>query len=420
VSPNNPTGATIARAELRAVVAAAPNALIVVDAAYGEFASEDLTELALGFENAVVVRTFSKAWGLAGCRVGYVMGPAACIGLLRAAAPPYAVAMPSIALAIARLRDDGDAVALFVAAVRREVEVLREQLAGFGVACERSEANFVFMRTPRAEFLRAGLASFGIAVRTFPGVAALESAVRITCPGNAEWFARLQHAIATVFDPAALLFDVDGVLVDVEDSYRAAIQQTAAAFGVVVEIAEIRAAKLAGAANDDWELTARLIRAHGVAVDGAEVTAVFERLYQGDAEREGLRARERPRLEDAALRRLAKRHPLAIVTGRPRRDAEHYLATHAPDVPFGAVVCREDAPLKPDPAPVRVALAALGVGRAWFFGDTPDDVVAARRAGVLPIGVLSPGAGGTARDALRRAGAAVVIDDPQRLEELLP
>jgi phosphoglycolate phosphatase-like HAD superfamily hydrolase len=81
----------------------------------------------------------------------------------------------------------------------------------------------------------------------------------------------------------------------------------------------------------------------------------------------------------------------------------------------------EDAPLKPDPAPVRLALARLGVKAAWMFGDTPDDVRAARGAGVLPIGVCAPqDAFDRAERALTAAGAARVFTTPLAFVELLP
>ena len=101
-------------------------------------------------------------------------------------------------------------------------------------------------------------------------------------------------------------------------------------------------------------------------------------------------------------------------------------AMKRPDL-FDAVVCREDAAAKPDPAPVRAALARLGVGRAWMVGDTPGDVVAARGARVVPIGVLAPegdrgatpGSVRAYETALSRAGAARVLGRTLELDELL-
>ena len=85
-------------------------------------------------------------------------------------------------------------------------------------------------------------------------------------------------------------------------------------------------------------------------------------------------------------------------------------------VNFAQVVCLEDAPLKPDPAPVLLALQKMGIQRAWMLGDTPDDLTAARRAVAVPIGV----AGADEQAALLDAGAARVLTNVSELEELLP
>jgi phosphoglycolate phosphatase-like HAD superfamily hydrolase len=84
-----------------------------------------------------------------------------------------------------------------------------------------------------------------------------------------------------------------------------------------------------------------------------------------------------------------------------------------------ALITREDAPPTPDPDPVRLALETLGVSRAWMVGDTPDDIVAARGAGVVPIGVVAPGDDPTrVRETLRNA--ARVLDKTTDIEEMLP
>jgi phosphoglycolate phosphatase-like HAD superfamily hydrolase len=81
----------------------------------------------------------------------------------------------------------------------------------------------------------------------------------------------------------------------------------------------------------------------------------------------------------------------------------------------------EDGPLKPDAAPVRKALGLLGVASAWMVGDTPDDIVAARGAGVVPIGFIPPGGeSADTTESLERAGAARVLDSWNTLPEMLP
>ncbi len=260
-----------------------------------------------------------------------------------------------------------------------------------------------------------------IAVRAWPDRPNLAGWLRITVPGDASVFARLTAAIETVLAPQALLLDMDGVLADVSRSYRAAIVATAASYGVELTAAEIARAKAAGDATNDWRLTRTLLRERGLDPPLAEVTARFEAIYQGTAEQPGLRREERLTVRRQCLARLAARRPLAIVTGRPRADAERFLAEAGISGLFGAVVAMEDAPSKPDPAPVRLALERLGVRRAWLAGDTPDDIVAARAAAVLPLGVIAPGEDPTAAtDTLRDAGAWRVLTTLTELEELLP
>ncbi len=117
--------------------------------------------------------------------------------------------------------------------------------------------------------------------------------------------------------------------------------------------------------------------------------------------------------------------PLGIVTGRPRHDAERFIAHAEIGGFFRAMVCMEDGPAKPDPAPVRLLLERLGVSRAWLVGDTPDDMRAALSAGVVPFGIVARGdavnqAGiDQMTAALHQAGAVRVLDAVAQLEQLL-
>jgi histidinol-phosphate aminotransferase len=414
-SPNNPTGESLTQEALTGVCGAAGEAVVVLDEAYVEFAQETLLPTALA-QGALVLRTFSKAWGLAGLRVGYAVGPAALIARLRAVGAPYAVSALSMALVARALDDERAVLARARQQARTAREALTEALTAAGSPPRPSDANFVFFETDAPRFVRDACAALDVGVRTFPGRPGLERAVRVSCPSSPADVGRATRALQTALAPEALLFDLDGVLADVSRSYRRAIVETCASWGVRVDDADVARAKAAGDANCDWRLTQRLLAAAGVTCDLAEVTARFEARYQA-----GLWREETPLLDPAGLQRLLAGRPAAIVTGRPRADAERFLTATGLSACFGAIVCREDAPLKPDPAPVAFALGALGVTRAWMVGDTVDDIQAALDAGVVPVGVLAPGepdrAGAT--EALRAAGAAAVLDDISELGRLL-
>lgn len=424
VSPNNPTGAVATLDDLRRVAdAAVGRALVILDQVYREYADYDLTEAALALENVVLVRSFSKAWGLAGCRIGYAVAPPSIAAVLRSAGNPYPISGLSLAVAARHLeqRDDGG-LEDHVAQVRTEREELTRKLASLEVVVPRSQANFVLADFgSRVGFVFEALRACGVLVRWFPNRQGLETRLRITLPGDPDDFRRLVKALELCLDPQALLFDLDGVLADVSESYDGCILATALEFGCELEAKKIEQARLEGDSNNDWLLTQRLLRRWGREVELQEVTRRFQRHYRGDGDRPGLRDRERPLLRVAALAAWAERLPLGVVTGRPRQEAEWFLERWGLRALMGALVTAEDGPRKPDPTPVRLALQQLGVERAWMVGDTPDDIRAASAAGVLALAVAAPGADPEqAAGALRRAGAAAVLERLEALEDHLP
>jgi histidinol-phosphate aminotransferase len=408
VSPNNPTGATISAEDVRHLAQAAPAALVLLDHVYVEYADEDLTARVIDLPNVVVLRTLSKAWGLAGCRVGYAVGSPGVVAALRGAGAPYAVAAPSVALALRQLAVGEASLRAHVGCVREERTALGALLTALGLEPLPSQGNFILVECGTlASFLTAALAALGVVVRTFPGRPGLSSALRITLPGDATAFARLAAALETVLAPEALLFDMDGVLADVQHSQRASIATTAQSFGVPVTSAQVSAAIRTGDAANDWIVTRRLIEGGGRQATLEDVTARFQSLYMSLREREVLIP------SPSVLERLAARRPLAIVTGRPRAEAQWFLGRAGIAHLFGVVVAMEDAPSKPNPAPVRLALERLGVRRAWMVGDTPDDMHAAVGAGVLPLAVAAPGDEAP-------AGGARVLGELTELLELIP
>ncbi|MHA1568914.1 MAG: aminotransferase class I/II-fold pyridoxal phosphate-dependent enzyme [Alphaproteobacteria bacterium] len=324
ISPNNPTGLPATAADLEKLAAAAPHALILVDLAYAPFADIDLTPTVLRLPNALAVHTLSKGWGLAGLRVGFAAGTAEVVAHLRTAGGPYPISNLSLLLAEKWLTDGREQVEANIAVIRREREMLARLLDELGAATLPPQGNFVFARFGDELWVRDALAGLGIAVRYVQAEPHFAAGLRITCPGDEQVYARLEHALRTVRQPQALLFDMDGVLADVSQSYRAAIAATAESYGVSVTTDEISAAKAEAGANDDWLVTQRLLARHGVEADLAEVTARFEKLYQGTPEQAGLREKETLLIDHDLLRRLAERIPLGVVTGRPRADAERF------------------------------------------------------------------------------------------------
>jgi histidinol-phosphate aminotransferase len=420
VTPNNPTGSEIPPAAVRRIADAAAKrgAMTLLDAAYGEFAAADAGEAILDHPSVFIVRTFSKAFGLASLRVGCAIAPdARAAQWLRAAGGPYPVSAVALAAAEAALEDDALAeTERFVSRIRTERRALTEVIRQLGGQPLESGANFIAAFVDDAALARDALASLGISVRAFTD-GPMDGALRITLPGAEPEFERLRGALRSAISPEAVLFDMDGVLADVTGSYRAAIVETARSFGADVAPEDVAQVKNQGDANNDWIVTQRLIEAaRGSAPTLEEVTDRFQSMYLGDDGRGGLRERERLLVSPEALRDLAKRKKMAIVTGRPRAEATWFLDRFGLEDLFPVVVAQEDAPAKPSPAGLRLAMERLDARSAWMIGDTVDDASAARAAGAVAMGV---GDDEASRAAQGSAGCARVTTSVEQILEVL-
>ena len=196
-----------------------------------------------------------------------------------------------------------------------------------------------------------------------------------------------------------LLLDMDGVLAEVSQSYRAAIVKTCHTYGATsVDEHVVTEWKAKGNANDDWQLSHRIILndpAGQKDVTLEQVTDTFERFYQGYGDTPGLYTLETliPSME--TLKELRKRSTpgIGIVTGRPRKDCMKFLQLYGLEDMVSAIYCMEDGPSKPNPFPVQRVCELLKVEPSRsvvLVGDTPDDVIAATAAGCSAVGVTTP------------------------------
>ena len=179
-NPNNPTGTAVASEVLLQIVRAAPHAAVLVDEAYFEFHGETILNHTPWPINLFVARTFSKAYGLAGLRIGILAGVAEQMAMVRRVASPYNVNAVALAVLPEALRDQ-EYVAHYVAEVQRSRGLLEQELRTLGLHYWPSRANFVLVRVgpAHAEFVQA-LRARAILVRdrnTDPGC---EGCVRLT------------------------------------------------------------------------------------------------------------------------------------------------------------------------------------------------------------------------------------------------
>lgn len=221
-----------------------------------------------------------------------------------------------------------------------------------------------------------------------------------------------------------LIFDMDGVLVDVGDSYRESIIETVRFFtGRSVSREEIQAYKNRGGWNDDWQLSRRICADLGVEVDYDTVVERFIRIFAGEARNgDGLIRNERWIARPGVLERLSERYGLGIYSGRRHWEIDLTLNRFAPAIRFDPRIAADDVQnLKPAPDGLLLAAAAKPGQTLWYIGDTVDDARCARAAGAGFIGIASPASPRYAesRALLFEENAAAVLDDINQLEEVL-
>lgn len=175
-SPNNPTGRSIALESVRRIVEEAAG-LVIVDEAYAEFAGADALQLVRESDRVLITRTFSKAYGLAGLRVGYGVAAPDVVTAIEKARGPYTVGSPGESAAVAAICDGQEWMIERVAEARTARSGLHRALAGLGLEPAPSDANFVFVPVRGAVAIAGALAKRGIAVRAFTGLRAVSPAL---------------------------------------------------------------------------------------------------------------------------------------------------------------------------------------------------------------------------------------------------
>jgi histidinol-phosphate/aromatic aminotransferase/cobyric acid decarboxylase-like protein len=182
--PNNPTGTQLDREWVLALLemVGSDGPMVVLDEAYADFAGDSLVRDSVELPRLLVVRTFSKLYGLAGLRVGFAVGSPALIVEIEKARGPYKVSQVAEAAAIAALEDSSEWAPEIVAKTRENRERLRKELENRGLNPLPSHANFltVPVEPASATKLNDALKDRGVAVRPCPELRGVGEAIRIT------------------------------------------------------------------------------------------------------------------------------------------------------------------------------------------------------------------------------------------------
>ncbi|HBI8351426.1 TPA: histidinol-phosphate transaminase [Clostridioides difficile] len=174
-NPNNPTGTILKREEIIKLLDST-NSLVVLDEAYMDFGEESMLSDVFKYDNLIVLRTLSKAFGLAGIRTGYMLSNSSLINSVEKVRPPYNLNSLSDFIATRALRNK-DVVKAYIKEVKEEREVLYEEMIGMGIKAYKSQANFILFYS-EIENLSQKLIDRGVLIRKFGGK--LENYYRVT------------------------------------------------------------------------------------------------------------------------------------------------------------------------------------------------------------------------------------------------
>jgi histidinol-phosphate aminotransferase len=178
-SPNNPTGLALSHSNIARLVEHAAG-IVVLDEAYAEFAHDGWLAEAPRHPRLIVTRTLSKAFGLAGLRIGYASAAADTVIEIEKARGPYMVSGIAERVALAALRNDLEWVRTHIAAAKEIRARFRAELSAAGIPSLPSEANFVLVPVADAAAVAAHMRTAGVAVRPFPRLCGIGEGVRIT------------------------------------------------------------------------------------------------------------------------------------------------------------------------------------------------------------------------------------------------
>jgi len=215
------------------------------------------------------------------------------------------------------------------------------------------------------------------------------------------------------FSPKILIFDVDGVLVDVRGTYwRSALDTMKFLTGKRPTYRELHKWKSKPGNNDDWAMVSNWATSLGFPTTYEQARDAFAKFYWGTDARPGNVLNEKLLITPRQIERWARRFELDLFTGRTRQEFNYTFERWKATRFFRSIVTMDDVEIKkPHPEGLFKILKGRDPASALYVGDNIDDALAARDAGVLFIGILLPGEHGyRARAAyFRQLGAATLL-----------
>jgi HAD superfamily phosphatase len=191
-------------------------------------------------------------------------------------------------------------------------------------------------------------------------------------------------------DPKILIFDVDGVLVDVRETYwRSGLQTIHHLTGKRATWEEFHKWKRQPGNNDDWMMVSRWATALGIPTTYDEARIAFSSFYWGKDGKPGNVRKEKLLVTPKLIQKWAKKREVNLFTGRTRQEFTWTFDKWPAVREFRTIITMDDAKKKPNPEGVKIILAGRNPKTALYLGDNVDDALAAKAARVPFMAILS-------------------------------
>lgn len=388
-NPNNPTGTLTNYSDLEEIIKTNPNTLIVIDEAYALFSgiNNHGYEKIRKYPNVFILRTFSKAYGLAALRLGYVVSHRKNIARLRSRSLPFNVNQIAVIAAQAALQDQ-KYLDEYLAEVIESRNLLQKSIQELGFLTYPSAANFLLVNFGnQSTLIRDELYKAGILVRDFTHKKSTKNCLRISIGTLEQTKTLIQQIRIICKKPDCLLFDMDGVLVDESESYRACIIKVVEYFSrQTINLSLLEKYKNKGGYNNDYDCALAILKDMNIEINREVLIERFQKYFLDD-----LFHKERWIMPVPLLLDFKKYYSLGIVTGRPRKEAEATLKKFGAQGFFDALITADDVEKgKPSPEGLIKAKTLLKAQKALYVGDLIDDACAAEAANMPFIAVVPP------------------------------
>ncbi len=416
--PNNPTGESISKNILIDLISASQetNGWVFLDEAYIEFSDEESAEndLLSQFDNLIILRTFSKAYGLAGIRLGYILGNENLINEFKQRCMPFNIPVPSLQIAMRALTlESQKEMNEYCQSIRINRKIIVDWFEGTGIKVFPSQSNFVLLNLPtnQAQAAKSFMARNKILVRGFTE-GELKNCLRITIPFKIE---RLLTVLEQCFYPKLVCMDMDGVLIDTSGSYDQCVIETVKLLSNKdIQLEQLDILRKQGGYNNDWVLSQKILSDLEFNFSLKKVTNEFQKIYLGSSEITGLVKNETVLISNSFVNKIKQSTNtiFTVVTGRPRKEA--ISGQSMINLPSLDLISLDDVENgKPSPEGIQ-KLQKKYSPFSWMCGDNPDDMQAAIASNSLAIGI-----GTNKIESLYETGADIVLNNINELESWL-